>query len=213
MSWSLRHEGSPRWVSGLTTHAVVEGLHSGQWATTDEVRADVDAEWQSLEHHPAFAEVAAEVEPPVRVEPPDETRLDMNPLIDVSLVLLIFFILTATYETIRKVLDIPGGSEARANQGVKKTTEESLKPFVIRVKARMENNLPVIRVEDQVVSADELAPRLSNFVKASSKRQLLLDAQGVEWGTIVQIMDAARAAGVDKTLLVTPSGPLAAPTS
>jgi biopolymer transport protein ExbD len=204
VSWSLRHEGSPRSVSGLSTQAVLDGLHAGQWETTDEVRADTARDWQSLERHPAFAEVAADIEPIPRGEPIDETRLDMNPLIDVSLVLLIFFILTTTYQTIRKVLDIPGGSEAK-KAGVTRVTEDSLKPFVIRVKVRTENAQPVIRVEDQVVSAEELTNRLTQFVKSSTKRQLLLDAQGVEWGAIVQIMDAARAAGIEKTLMVSPS--------
>jgi biopolymer transport protein ExbD len=207
MTWSVRHQGSPRSVSGLSREAVVDGLHAGQWETTDEVRGDGDRDWQSLEHHPAFAHDAAEYEPPPPVEHPDETRLDMNPLIDVSLVLLIFFILTTTYSTIRKVLDVPGMSDAQTKSGVKKHTEESLAPFVIRVKVRTENGNPIIRIEDQVVATDDLSNRLAQFVKASTKRQLLLEAQGVEWGMIVSIMDAARGAGIEKTLLVTPAAP------
>ena len=205
MNWSLRHEGSPRSVSGLSTEAVLDGLRANQWETTDEVRGDSDNRWVAIESHPTFAHAAADIEPPVRVEPADETRLDMNPLIDVSLVLLIFFILTTTYETIRKVLDVPGMTDSQTKSGVAKATSAQLAPFVIRVRVQTDNSLPVIRVEDQVVTGDELIGRLSQFVKATTKRQLLLDAQGVEWGVIVQVMDAARAAGIEKTLLVTPA--------
>jgi biopolymer transport protein ExbD len=40
-------------------------------------------------------------------------------------------------------------------------------------------------------------------VKSTAKRQVLLDARGVEWGVVVEVMDVARGAGVEKTLLVT----------
>ena len=49
----------------------------------------------------------ADYEPPPPKHPEDETRLDMNPLIDVALVLLIFFMLTTTYEELRKEFNPP----------------------------------------------------------------------------------------------------------
>src|SRR3954447_25725026 len=110
MRYSVRHEGSPQSVADQSAGAVAAGLRDGRWEPTDEVRGDGEAGWVALEDHPRFAEDAADVAPPPRKEHPDETRLDMNPLIDVALVLLIFFILTTTYETIRKVLDLPGAS-------------------------------------------------------------------------------------------------------
>ena len=50
-------------------------------------------------------------------EAPDETRLDMNPLIDVALVLLIFFILTTTYESLRRAIDLPPGGRVEIVAG------------------------------------------------------------------------------------------------
>src|SRR6266849_9861621 len=108
MSWSVRHEGSPTVIEGLTVEQIADGLREGSWETTDEVRGPGEPEWRALENHPQFAEVAAELEPPIRGESEDETRLDMNPLIDVCLVLLIFFMLTTTYAALQKVLDMPG---------------------------------------------------------------------------------------------------------
>src|SRR6516162_1892381 len=104
MSWKVRHEGSPQSIEGLTLTQVVEGLQDGQWVPTDEVMGPTDHDWQSIDNHPALEEAAAEVMPPPQVHE-DETRLDMNPLIDVCLVLLIFFILTMSYGALEKILE------------------------------------------------------------------------------------------------------------
>src|SRR5262245_25384759 len=107
MTWKIRHEGSPRSIEGLTATQVVEGLQDGLWEPTDEVMGPEEKQWTAIESHAQFAELAADLEPPPPPAHPDETRLDMNPLIDVALVLLIFFMLVTTYETVRKVLDMP----------------------------------------------------------------------------------------------------------
>lgn len=202
MNWSVRHQGSPKAVSGLSAMAVLEGVADGQWEPLDEVRGDNDHRWQPLELHPTFAEAFADYEPPPRMEPEDESRLDMNPLIDVSLVLLIFFILTTTYETIRKVLDMPGVTQSKVDAGARKSAMDKVKEFTIRVTARGDSGKTTIRVEDQEVRLDDLSLRLGQFVKSSSKKQMLLDAQGVEWGIVVQIMDAAMSVGIEKTLML-----------
>jgi biopolymer transport protein ExbD len=202
MTWSVRHQGSPKAVGGLSAAAVLEGVADGLWEPLDEIKGETDHQWQALELHPTFAEAVADFEPPPRVEPEDESRLDMNPLIDVSLVLLIFFILTTTYETIRKVLDMPGVTQSKLDAGARKAAQDKVKEFTIRVTARGDAGKTTIRVEDQEVRLDDLTLKLSQFVKTSNKRQILLDAQGVEWGIVVQIMDAAKAANIEKTLML-----------
>src|SRR5207249_1874879 len=101
-----------------------------------------------------------------------------------------------TYETIRKVLDMPGGNDNKPKPGITKAQLEKMAEFIVRVQVRSENGVSVIKVEDQVVAQADLLGRLSQFVKTTQKKQMLLDAKGVEWGTIVNIMDDARAAGV-----------------
>lgn len=207
MTWSVRHEGSPKAVTGLSAAGIMDGVADGHWEPTDEVRGDQDDRWLPLEQHPTFAAALSDFEPPVRVEPEDESRLDMNPLIDVCLVLLIFFILTTTYETIRKVLDMPGATQSKLDAGARKATIDKVKEFTIRITARGDGGKTVIRVEDQDVHLADLTARLNQFVKTSAKRQVLLDAKNVEWGTVVHIMDAAKACGIEKTLLVRHSPP------
>ena len=127
MSWSVRHEGSPRVIEGLTVEQIAEGLRENSWETTDEVRGPNDAEWRPLENHPQFAELAFELEPPPRREGDDETRLDMNPLIDVCLVLLIFFMLTTTYAALQKYPTRQPRRPPGALPGTPKITNEKIK--------------------------------------------------------------------------------------
>lgn len=200
MSWTIRHQGSPRAVPDLSSVQVLAGLQDGRWEPTDEVKADEEPRWQSLEDHPQFAEAVADLEPPEPKQHEDETRLDMNPLIDVCLVLLIFFILTTTYETIRKVLDMPGGSARdKPKEMVTKPSIVDVRKFTIFVEATTENGQPVVRVEKQVVKEADLTDALKKFVSTTRKTEVLVDAHNVEWGTVTAIMDAARGAGIEKT--------------
>src|SRR5436305_13219310 len=115
MKYSVRHQGSPRSVDGLTVAEVVEGLQEGQWDPTDEVKGPADPDWVSIENHPQLEEVAADLAPPPATQDVDETRLDMNPVIDVALVRLVYFTLTTTYGAMKSVLIIPSGATEAAD--------------------------------------------------------------------------------------------------
>jgi len=207
MTWSVRHAGSPRSVGGLTTEEVVTGLTENRWDTTDEVRGEEETLWRALEEHPQFADVCYDLEPAPPAYHPDETRLDMNPLIDVALVLLIFFILTTTYETIRKVLDMPGAT-AKAVGRPPVVTPEQVKETMIVITARTVNGEPKIEVEKQPVAEGELANYLGRHVRDTKKLIVLIDAApDVEWNTVAAVMDAARGAGVTRTLFPDRSSP------
>lgn len=201
MSWKVRHQGSPQTVEGLELPQVLEGLRDGLWEQTDEIMGPDDPQWVAMESHPQLAEVVADMEPPPPKVHEDETRLDMNPLIDVALVLLIFFILTTTYETIRKVLDMPSATAADAKGKLVEVPPEKVKELMIKVTARQGPDGPVIHVEDKKVGLEGLASELQQFAKASQKTRILIDASGVTWGTVIAIQDAAKGAGIEKAYL------------
>jgi biopolymer transport protein ExbD len=204
MTWKIRHEGSPQAIDGLTATQVIEGLQDGLWEPADQVMGPEDLDWVALENHPQFADLAAELEPQPARHHEDETRLDMNPLIDVCLVLLIFFILTTSYAYLQKVLDLPAASSQKL-EGPPVVTKEQVKEFMIKVEARQENGLPVIRVEDEVVDPVDLVGALRRYVRENRKTEVLIDAAGVSWGTIVNIQDASKGAGVQRAhLLIQP---------
>jgi biopolymer transport protein ExbD len=201
MTWRIRHQGSPRAVEGLSLAEVLEGLQDGVWEPTDEVMGPLDRDWVALENHPQFADAAADPEPHPPRHYDDETHLDFNPLIDVCLVLLIFFILTTSYAALQKVLPMPGVS-AKAVEGPPKLTQEEVKEYMIKIVARQESGKPVIRIEDEIADPENLVPAIRRWVKKERKSDLLIDAAGVEWGVVVAIQDAAKGANVQKVHLL-----------
>jgi biopolymer transport protein ExbD len=202
-TWKVRHEGSPQPVEGLTLEQVVEGLADGVWEPTDEVMGPGETSWVAIESHPRLAEIALDLEPPPPRTYDDETRLDMNPLIDVCLVLLVFFILTTTYSLLSKRLEAPSASKKSDN--IVTITKKDIENSMILVKATMENGAPVIRVEDKVVEPGRLVAELRSFVRSTGRNTLILDHDGdVPQETVVKIIDDAKGAGIYKVMQVVP---------
>jgi len=199
MNYSVRHQGSPRAVDGLSSAEVIEGLQEGQWDPTDEVKGPTDHEWMTIENHPQFEEVAAELEPPVGSHEVDETRLDMNPVIDVALVLLVFFMLTASYAAIQRVLIMPSGARKASERLA--YTPQKVEELLIKVTARPgEGGQTIYKVESQEVDEKFLKTVIANYVKQTGKTELVIDAKGVEWAAVVAIQDAAQGAGIQRAL-------------
>ncbi len=207
MSWQLCHEGSPKVVKGLSFARIVEGLRDGQWDVADEVLAPGDKAWRAIESHPHFAELMEEWEapPPRRHEEP--TSLDLNAMIDVCLVLLIFFILTTTYQNlVQKVVPLPLVKGDGTN--AKRVRIEDVKSKMIRVQAQLDKSgNPAVRVDNQSVSvltsdgkgidADKLADVLRPLARGEDRKtEILLDAKEISWEHVIQIQDGARAAGI-----------------
>jgi len=202
--WKVRHQGSPSALGDLTLAQVAEGLADGRWEPTDEVMGPADREWVPIENHPQLEAVAAELEPPPPRHYDDETRLDMNALIDVCLVLLIFFILTTTYAVLQKRMEAAGVSADKPGPAV--VTKEQVEQQMIHVVVRMEGERPVIQVEGQSVDPDNLAAELSRYVKATRKTQLLLELDDeVPHRINIEVQDAAKKAGMERVRLVLPT--------
>jgi biopolymer transport protein ExbD len=197
MTWKVRHQGSPRSIEGLSRSQVVAGLQDNLWEPTDEVMGPDDPQWIAIENHPKFAEVAMDLEPPPRPVHEDEARLDMNPLIDVALVLLIFFIMTASYAALQKVLPMPDFSNEKV-EGPLKLTPVIIERSIISVRAVQESAGPVVYIEDNRIPIDSLRNGFNQYVRSTQKTEAMLDVKGVSWGTVVAIQDAAKAAGISK---------------
>jgi biopolymer transport protein ExbD len=205
MPWQLRHEGSPEVVNDLSQADIVQRLRDGVADPSDEVLAPGETSWQPLEQHRAFAEVLEELEPAEPIRREEATSLDMNALIDVCLVLLIFFILTTTYAAaVQKVVPLP--TVKGEGPKTKVVRVEDVKKRMIRVQAYLERGKPLVRVENQTVDAltadgagidpDKLSGVLQPFVRGEAKMEVLLDARGITWGDVIAIQDGAKAAGV-----------------
>ncbi len=210
MAWQVRHEGSPRVVRNLTPQQIVDGLRDGLWEPTDEVQGPGETRWRSIESHPQFAEVALDLEPPRPTHHPEATSLDMNALIDVCLVLLIFFILTTSYANlVQKVVPVPTENDASAKaRAVPTISVKDIQSRMIRLQVGVDKSgKPLLHIENQPVDAftadgksidvAKVEAALKPFVRGEGhKKELLMDARGVSWETVIQIQDAARAAGI-----------------
>ncbi|MFL5244208.1 MAG: ExbD/TolR family protein [Gemmataceae bacterium] len=197
MSWKLRHEGSPRAIEGLTLEQIVEGLQDGLWEPTDEVMGPEDTNWSAMENHPQLAEVVLEMQPIEKAGHGDETHLDMTALIDVTMVLLIFFIMTTTYAAMQKFLELPGLSPENVNRTIKVKDADIERLMIRAVLRKGPDGATVFKVEDKEVNKSDLVNTLNQYVVKTKKTELLLDcADDVPIQDEVEIQDAAKGAGI-----------------
>jgi biopolymer transport protein ExbD len=202
MNWKVRHEGSPSFVE-MPFEQLIQGLADGQWEPTDEVMGPGEKGWTAIEAHPKLEEIAAELEPPPPRTYDDETRLDMNALIDVTLVLLVFFILTTTVAALQTRLEAPS-AEGNAPK-VKVVTKQQVQNQMILCSAKMESGQAVVRVEDKITEPEALARAFRGYVRSSGKTTLLIEHDdNVPQDIVVKIIDAAKGAGIERVSLVVP---------
>lgn len=197
-AWLVRQEGAPEAVSVPSEGEVLAGLRDGNWLPTDEVKGPHDVEWRTIENHPTFSEAAAEIEPE-KLEPKDETHLDMNPLIDVCLVLLIFFILTITYASLERAIDVPQLNPDQ--KGPSRVEYKDIKDQVFLVTAKMDSDKAVVRLASKEVPMDQIAAEMKKIIESTGRKEMVLDAEkDVPWGIITGILDAAKGNGVRNIL-------------
>jgi biopolymer transport protein TolR len=119
---------------------------------------------------------------------PDAPMSDINvtPLVDVMLVLLVIFILTAPLMTSAIRLDLPqseGGAPGAAPQAVSLVVDAQGALFL----------------NDRPITADALRQRLSEAAKRNPDTELELRAdQSVPYGRVVEAMGLAQKAGLSR---------------
>ncbi len=191
--WQVRKEGSPDVLSLPTAAEVLTGLRDGNFLPTDEVKGPTDVVWIAIEAHPTFAEAAEDIDPPP--DEADDTHLDMNPLIDVCLVLLIFFILTITYASLERALDVP--EDTADDKGAPERHKDEFKDDSFMVLVKMDGERPIIKMGTQgtlkEVPQERIFADMGNIINTTARKQMLLDIdKDVPWGIETAILDAAK---------------------
>jgi biopolymer transport protein ExbD len=199
-TWQVRQEGATEVYSLPTEAHVLTALRDGNFVPTDEVKGPNDADWQPLETHPAFAEAALDLEPPP-AEVKDDTHLDMNPLIDVCLVLLIFFILTITYATLERALDVPDDNmDEKASTKIDRN-DPNIRDRVFIVTAKLDGERTVIKMgvpglatnPMREVAPDRIFTEMESLINSTGRREMILDIdKDVIWDIETKILDAAK---------------------
>jgi biopolymer transport protein ExbD len=122
------------------------------------------------------------------------SEINMTPMIDVLLVLLVIFIITQPMLQLSIDVQLP-----KENQ--EETTAPPLPPIVLEIRSG-----PTYALNTQPVSADGLAARLQTVYGVRPDKVLFVKADGtVPFGTVIQAMDIARGAGVEVLGAVLPS--------
>jgi biopolymer transport protein TolR len=112
--------------------------------------------------------------------------INMTPLIDVMLVLVVIFIITAPLLASSIKLDLPKTDAAKAGDAPKSVT--------VVMDAAGQTYL-----KDQPLTLDELTRQLTLSAQANPQTEVMLRAdQSVPYGRIVEVMGAAQKAGLNR---------------
>jgi len=123
--------------------------------------------------------------------------INVTPLVDVMLVLLIIFMVTAPLLTAGVSVDLP---QARA-----KALETDQKPLQLSM-----DRTGTLYVDDQELSETELPARLDAIAAAAKGQQppqvFLRADKGLDYGRVMRVMGELNRAGLNRVALVTVEG-------
>ena len=118
------------------------------------------------------------------------SNINVTPLVDVMLVLLIVFMITAPMLTVGVQVDLP---QSKANQ-----LNSDADPLIITMNKNRE-----IFIQDAVVSPEDLIPRLKAISKVNSKTRIFVRGDNLlPYGEVIVIMGKIQSAGYEKVALV-----------
>jgi len=117
--------------------------------------------------------------------------INVTPLVDVMLVLLIIFMVTAPMMTHGVKVDLPE-TESKSI----KTQED---PMILSITRKKE-----IFIEDYKVELDDLGDKLSKIFANRAAKEVLLQAdKSVSYGFVMTVMSQVKEAGITKVGMVT----------
>ena len=120
-------------------------------------------------------------------------EINVTPFVDVMLVLLIVFMVTAPLLTVGVPLELP---ETRGQQ-----LQTNKEPLTISV-----NRAGKIFIQETEVRLDEIAPKLRAVAKAGYEEQIFIRGdKGIDYGTVMRVMGRIKSAGFTKVSLITES--------
>ncbi len=121
------------------------------------------------------------------------SEINVTPMVDVMLVLLIIFMVSAPLLTVGVPIDLP--------QSQAKSLEQDKAPLTISV-----TDADKIFLQDTEISVDDLLPKLQAIAQARGGTEARIYVRGdkkVDYGTMMKVMGRLSAAGFHKVALVT----------
>src|SRR5882757_4630403 len=124
---------------------------------------------------------------------PVMSEINVTPMVDVMLVLLIIFMVSAPLLTVGVPLDLP--------QTQAKTLDQDKEPLTVSVNTKGE-----VYLQNTEIPFDELVPKLQAITQARGGNDERIYVRGdkkVDYGTVMRVMGRLSAAGFRRVALVT----------
>jgi biopolymer transport protein TolR len=119
------------------------------------------------------------------------SEINVTPLVDVMLVLLIIFMVSAPLLTVGVPIDLPESKAGSLN--------EEKEPLTISV-----NNEGEIFLQDTKISLDDLVPRLNAITNQGYEERIYVRGdRNVNYGQVMRVMGTISSAGFRRVALVT----------
>jgi len=121
------------------------------------------------------------------------SEINVTPMVDVMLVLLIIFMVSAPLLTVGVPIDLP--------QTQAKSLEQDKEPLTISV-----NDKGVVYLQNSEIAVDDLLPKLQAIAEARGGTDTRIYVRGdksVNYGSMMKIMGRLSAAGFHRVALVT----------
>tara|TARA_B100000029_G_scaffold273727_1_gene268508 strand:+ start:3831 stop:4445 length:615 start_codon:yes stop_codon:yes gene_type:complete len=124
--------------------------------------------------------------------------MDLTPMVDVTFLLLIFFMITASF-TMQKAIAFPPPSPDEEGASVQPKQIDEFKDESIIVEIHEDNS---ISIDDERIPLDTDADNLASMLAAKGKTELLIDAhENCMHETVVKVVDAGNAVQMQKIRL------------
>jgi biopolymer transport protein TolR len=120
-------------------------------------------------------------------------EINVTPMVDVMLVLLIIFMVSAPLLTVGVPIDLP--------QSQAKSLEQDKEPLAVSV-----NEKGQVYLQNSEISVDELVPKLEAVAQTRGGTEARIYVRGdkkVDYGTMMRVMGRLSAAGFHRVALVT----------
>ena len=123
------------------------------------------------------------------------SEINVTPLVDVMLVLLVVFMVTAPLLTVGVPVDLPQTQAAPIN--------EPKEPLVISI-----NSEGKIYLQDTALETDQLVPRLQAITNNNPTASIYVRGdRAVNYGRVLEVMGLVSGAGFSKVALVSEQAP------
>ena len=192
--WDLRNHDSDSKSILFESIEIQDLIVSGLISINDEIRKEGETTWKTFLDYPEFDDTFS-VKSSIKHD--EDENIDMNALIDVCLVLLVFFILLTSYAKLVQHLEaaktnpdskIPSITTAQTDQKTK---------VVIKTEA----GKTLFYINEQVVESENLTTALkASARKLKNKDLILFYSDDVPYQAVISIQDAARAADFQQIL-------------